>query len=96
MTGNDKNENQSFASYRRLIMTELKDLKEELRQLRKDHIRAIELLRSDTVQMVNDIYSKINRVNDSVITLKVKASLWGIAAGTLPGLLAAVIWWANQ
>ena len=63
------NEAGDWSEYQRLVMSELRQLREDLKSAR----------------------SEINDIRIEMTTLKVKAGMWGLLAGTVPAAVAVML-----
>lgn len=59
----------------------------------------IEFIREDISEIkktIDNIYSKVNRIDKEVEVLKFKSGIWGFLAGLLPALVAFIYWFVSR
>lgn len=74
------NGSEGWDEYRRLILSELERLDESVKESRKSELEAIQKLLMD-----------ITKLREDVVTLKVKAGVWGILGGVITTLGAILL-----
>jgi hypothetical protein len=72
-----EDDEKSFASYRRLILYELKRQNKEIEN------------NDDRIQSLKD--NEIARLREELTILKVKAAMWGALGGSIGGIIIAVV-----
>jgi len=55
-----------------------------------EHKKLVEYRLDRNDKKHEDLEKKMDEIHDAILTLKVKSSLWGAAAGSVPPLVAAL------
>lgn len=66
-----------WSAYERLVLTQIAELKEEVAELKREDLVAID--------------EKIVLLRIDVAQLKIRAGMWGALAGAVPGLVMALV-----
>ena len=78
-------DNGDWSEYRRLVLSELAKLHEDLRALNKEIMR----VRTDLTNQIVSVRAEISQVRADLRIQQVKSGLWGALAGTIPTAAAA-------
>jgi hypothetical protein len=76
----DNNKN-DWQEYKRLLLSELERLSISSEKIRDEFRKEHEAIREE-----------IKKINENLITLNLKAGVWGALAGAIPGLIVLVVY----
>lgn len=72
-------EDNGWAEWKRYVLAKLEDLSSD-----------VEKIKDSLVEKDKEIINQLHMIRDEIQTIKIKSGLWGVLAGSIPPILAAI------